>query len=899
MAGNIERSIRLRPNVDEFLDVNSFDNGEIYYDSKEKTLRIFDGDTPGGFPLLRADLANISGGGGGGAGTVNFGSKTIQAQAFIGDGSQITNLPIPTDAASLTDVQNAFNTPATTSTLGTIKVGNGLLITPDGVLSAAAFEAVTGFNNLQFLSFTTGVSINEFSSDPTLGSGANDAVPTEGAVKTYVDTKVSQIDFSSIGEVGSGVAGALAYYAADGKIVSDTAETGGSLLWNSTTFSLSSPNLSTTNLVVTNIDGGQASFNDVVSTNIKSNNIFNDDLGTFRLSVGSDFIIDSPGVINVLGSRIVNLGTPTEDSHAVNKAYVDGAASAFSGGDVPNPINILSTLASSSPTTGALKVAGGVGVQGSIYSAGPIFVAGSPVLTSLSGGYNGGTISGTLFINNSTISTSPTTGAFRVTGGAGIGRNLYTGGDSFFNGIRFGNGAEIGSGFSQNLAAGGGTGINSPLNSNLSGVNNIALGFSTLGQIPDGSDNIAIGNQVMANKLSGSFNIGIGTDVLINNQGAGNLCVGYLAGSLMDLGNNNVIIGGNNGFGIYGLDSHIILSTGDGAIRLQINNNGAFGLGGASYGDSGQVLTSVGDTGLPIWTNPAGFTGGTVEGQAIFANTTESTATNNGAVTIAGGLGISKNLNVGGIIDATSIQNTPIGSSTRSSGAFTTLAANGVTSITNATGSSATNNGALVVTGGVGVGGALNVGSTFSSGGVASFTANTASTASNNGSVVVTGGLGVSGAIYAGSIQNTPIGSTTTNTGAFTSLASTSLTVTGTTIIQQSSELFQTINAATGTVVHNWNNGAIFYHTNPSNDFTANFTNVPTTNNYSHSVALVVIQGATPRRPTGVAINGAVQTINWANNTVPAGVANRTQIFSFSLLRVAGTWRVIGAAQGY
>jgi hypothetical protein len=227
------------------------------------------------------------------------------------------------------------------------------------------------------------------------------------------------------------------------------------------------------------------------------------------------------------------------------------------------------------------------------------------------------------------------------------------------------------------------------------------------------------------------------------------------------------------------------------------------------------------------------------------------------------------------------------------------LAANGAVSFTSNTVSSTTGSGALVVTGGVGIGGALNVGSTFSSGGVASFTANSASTATNNGSVVVTGGVGVSGAIYAGSIQNTPIGSTTANTGAFTSLVSTSHTVTGTTTFQQSSELFQTINGATGTVVHNWLNGAIWYHTNPSADWTANFTNVPTTNNYSHSVALVVIQGATPRRPTGVNINGVAQTINWANNTVPTGIANRTQIFSFSFIRAAGVWRVIGAAQSY
>jgi hypothetical protein len=49
----------------------------------------------------------------------------------------------------------------------------------------------------------------------------------------------------------------------------------------------------------------------------------------------------------------------------------------------------------------------------------------------------------------------------------------------------------------------------------------------------------------------------------------------------------------------------------------------------------------------------------------------------------------------------------------------------------------------------------------------------TASTSTTTGAAVVTGGLGVSGAIYAGSLQNTPVGSTTASSGAFTTLTST------------------------------------------------------------------------------------------------------------------------------
>jgi hypothetical protein len=61
-----------------------------------------------------------------------------------------------------------------------------------------------------------------------------------------------------------------------------------------------------------------------------------------------------------------------------------------------------------------------------------------------------------------------------------------------------------------------------------------------------------------------------------------------------------------------------------------------------------------------------------------------------------------------GQITAASIQNTPIGSATRASGAFTTLTSNASTSFTAGTASTSTTTGTLIVTGGVGISGALN-----------------------------------------------------------------------------------------------------------------------------------------------------------------------------------------------
>jgi hypothetical protein len=660
----------------------------------------------------------------------------------------------PFDIPTSSDVIDIFNTPATAGRLGTIRVGSGLSITANGTLSADAFQAVTGFNDLQFLSFTTGVSINEFSSDVALAGNANNAVPTERAVKTYVDSSINAIDLDANGIIATGNIQEVAFYQANGK----TLRGNNKLKWDSNletllvenitvTDSLSSNTLSTNSLEL--LGSGTVSGNLLVSGDVSANSVFNEGLGIAKFEFGADLIFDALGDINVSGSKITNLGTPTASTDAVNKAYVDGAAAQFTGGDVPNAVRILSTTASSSSTTGALIVAGGIGVAGELYAGGSIYVNGSPVLTSLSGGFNGGTISGTLFVNNNTASSSTTTGAIRITGGAGIGRSIYAGGDSYFNGIRFGNGAAIGAGFAQNVSIGGGTGINSPLSSNISGVNDIAIGFSSLGQLTGGSDNIAIGYQAMANRLSGERSIAIGSSSLIDCQGNNNIGIGHEAGLSLFNGDGNVIIGNNSGSGIDNLNNHIIISDGQGNIRLQFNNSGAWAIGGTSYGNIGQVLTSNGSTGAPTWAAPSSFNGGTITGTLFVNESTASNATTTGALVVSGGVGIGGNLNVGGTFTSNGIQNTAIGSITRNTGAFTTLTSNSTTTFTAGTVSSSTTTGTIVVTGGAGFSGAVNIGGSLSAGGVSSFTSNTASSGTTTGSLLVTGGIGVSGRVSA------------------------------------------------------------------------------------------------------------------------------------------------------
>ena len=126
-----------------------------------------------------------------------------------------------------------------------------------------------------------------------------------------------------------------------------------------------------------------------------------------------------------------------------------------------------------------------------------------------------------------------------------------------------------------------------------------------------------------------------------------------------------------------------------------------------------------------------------------------------------------------------------------------------------------------------------------------------------------------------------------------------SATFTGLVTLQQTTEKLNTITGATGTVVHNLNNGAVFNHTSLAADFTANFTNVPTTDDRTTSVVLILNQGGTAYIPTALEIDGAAQTINWQSAVTPSGNANQIDTVSFTLIRTGAAWTVIGSLATY
>ena len=383
--------------------------------------------------------------------------------------------------------------------------------------------------------------------------------------------------------------------------------------------------------------------------------------------------------------------------------------------------NISTTVGtpSSSTTTGAVKVTGGIGVTGAAY------------------------IGGSLNATASIASTHHTTGALLVpNGGVGVSGAVNAGSDSKFNGVLVGRGlgnrvdntvlgkdalianttgiSNTAIGYSalwQNTTGSNNTAMGSfALFTNITGANSTAVGAYALYKQEDGQFNTAVGNGALRNNITGDFNTALGYSALYNSLNNSNTAVGFQAMLSTTTGEKNTAIG--------------VFAMQNGTTGVK---NAALGYYALGKNTTGGYNTAVGHA--TLYENTTGTLNvaiGHEAGRYHADGLTALTDPDSSVYIGAGAKGFNNDDNNTIVIGAGAVSNgantTVIGnSSTTSTQVFGTLSTNGIISTTADTASLSTGTGALVVKGGVGIGGAIYLGDNvvMASGNGISFSATT------------------------------------------------------------------------------------------------------------------------------------------------------------------------------
>ena len=394
----------------------------------------------------------------------------------------------------------------------------------------------------------------------------------------------------------------------------------------------------------------------------------------------------------------------------------------YLGGTLVN----VSTTNAVSTFSGSIITAGGIGIGKDLYASNGFFVSGNSNASALAGNSlqvtNGGglgvsglaRLEGTVYLTSSTIATDLGTGALQVTGG--ISAFNIVAGSAKFSGITEATAPSLASVV---ITGGLGVGKNVIIGSTSTSFDTTASNaLYVAGGVGIAKDLLIGGNAVIQGNLT---LLQTGTQLVVNSTQT------YIVDPVIDIG------GGPNGdplsiVDIYDKGLLIHYNTGT---SVAYNNHAFFGyehtqgrfiLKKNVYpGSVNQFpVTNLLNTG-----SYATFDLGTLNAK----DTTDATNSTTGALTVAGGVGISKQLQVAGTLtvytNAIVQGDLSVGNSFR---------------ITSSTDSTDTNSGALVVSGGVGVGKSLYA--TTGSFTKAYVTGGFAATSATNGDLVVSGGIG-------------------------------------------------------------------------------------------------------------------------------------------------------------
>ena len=98
--------------------------------------------------------------------------------------------------------------------------------------------------------------------------------------------------------------------------------------------------------------------------------------------------------------------------------------------------------------------------------------------------------------------------------------------------------------------------------------------------------------------------------------------------------------------------------------------------------------------------------------------------------------------------------------------------------------------------------------------------------------------------------------------------------------------------ATATSVIYDFTTGSIWYHATASTNYSANFTNIPTTNNRAITATIIISQGATGYSPTSVRIDGVTQSVRWSSGTYSVST-NKVDVVGFTFLRSGNAWAQI------
>ena len=414
-------------------------------------------------------------------------------------------------------------------------------------------------------------------------------------------------------------------------------------------------------------------------------------------------------------------------------------------GDVMSGSTVIanSTLSSTSTISGNAIQAGngGIGAQ-TLYLSNSGWINGAQIITTATlNGFTGGAINNSLIITNQTNAVNTQSGALQVVGGVGVGKDMYIGGSLHLVGDLYVDGTQ--------------TIINS---------NSIQTGDKTIG--------VSTASVTAFAALGSGITVGPSTGYYAKLTFDGN--ASWQSSVNLVPGQNGLFLGtATNAWGAFYVNAGVVkngtsaTSTSSGALQVA----GGIGAGNLYLGstfsstltNTQNALTTVGGAwiggqlnvaGTDAWINGSPILTATHGYDVTFLSGTDSSANNNGSLVLTGGLGVGKNINVGGQVFINNISESTITNTSNAlvvsggiyadSAMFNTIATvNGGIVITTATiGNYAFNGGSInkpitinsatqatstitgafqIVNGGAGIGGNLWLGQYLNVGGTSTF----------------------------------------------------------------------------------------------------------------------------------------------------------------------------------